>query len=392
MHVLRRLSMRAVLCGILVVCLALVGCAGGGKSDTVKVGWFGPLTGDNALWGQSELNTVKMMFEDFNAKGGIEVGGKKYKLEVIGYDDKGDGTEAVNVAKRLTSQDKVVAVLGPNGSGEAIPVAPIMNEAKVPLIATVATNPKVTVREDGTLNKFMFRDCFIDPYQGAVAATYAYEKLGKRKAAIFMSVDDQYSAGLTQYFEETFTKLGGKVVEKVSFTSGEKEFRAPLTKIKAADPDIIFSPNYYTDVSLSAKQARELGIKCIMMGGDGWPSDNLIPLAGDALEGSYCVNHLDFEDPAVKPFKDAYTAKYKIPPELNGYMVHDAVVMLVDAMQRAKSFDGTKLAEALESCDVQGITGRIKINPATHNPEGKEAAMLKIVGPKLVFVEKFAAK
>jgi len=383
--------MRAMLCAVLVVCLALVGC-GGQKSDTVKVGWFGPLTGDNALWGQSELNTVKMLFEDYNAKGGIEVGGKKYKLEVIGYDDKGDSTEAVNVAKRLTSQDKVVAVLGPNGSGEAIPVAPIMNEAKIPLIATVATNPKVTIREDGTLNKFMFRDCFIDPYQGAVAATYAYEKLGKRKAAIFMSVDDQYSAGLTQYFNETFMKLGGQIVEQVSFTSGEKEFRAPLTKIKAANPDIIFSPNYYTDVSLSAKQARELGIKAIMMGGDGWPSENLIPLAGTALEGSYIVNHLDFDDPTVKPFKDAYTAKYKITPELNGYMVHDAVLMLVDAMQRAKSFDGTKLMEALETCDVQGITGRIKISPTTHNPEGKEAAMLKIEGPKMVFVEKFAAK
>lgn len=382
--------MRAVLCGVLVLCLAFT--AGAQKVDTLKVGWFGPLTGDNALWGQSELNTVKMMFEDYNAKGGITVGSKKYKLTVIGYDDKGDATEAVNVAKRLTSQDKVIAVLGPNGSGEAIPVAPIMNAAKTPLIATVATNPKVTVRDDGTLNKFMFRDCFIDPYQGSVAATYAYNKLGKRKAAIFMSVDDQYSVGLTQYFKEAFTKLGGKIVEEVSFAAGEKEFRAPLTKIKAADPDIIFSPNYYTDVALSAKQARELGITCIMMGGDGWPSENLIPLAGDALEGSYCVNHLDFDDPAVADFKNAYKAKYKIVPELNGYMVHDAVIMLIDALQRAKSTDGTKIAAALETCDVQGITGRIKIGKATHNPEGKEAAILKIVGPKMIFVEKFAAR
>jgi branched-chain amino acid transport system substrate-binding protein len=385
--------MRKVLCGIIVVCLALVGCAGGGqKGDTLKIGWFGPLTGDNALWGQSELNTVKMMFADYNAAGGIQVGNKKYKLEVIGYDDKGDSTEAVNVAKRLTSQDKVIAILGPNGSGEAIPVAPIMNAAKIPLIATVATNPLVTINKDGTLNKFMFRDCFIDPYQGAVAATYAYEKLGKRNAAIFMSVDDQYSVGLTQYFKENFTRLGGKIVEEVSFTQGEKEFRAPLTKIKAANPDIIFSPNYYTDVSLSAKQARDIGITCIMMGGDGWPSENLIPLAGTALEGSYCVNHLDFDDPTVKPFKDAYTAKYGIVPELNGYMVHDAVFMIVDALQRAKSYDGTKLADALESCDIQGITGHIKIGKTTQNPEGKEAAILKIIGPKMVFQETFAAK
>jgi branched-chain amino acid transport system substrate-binding protein len=384
--------MRAFLCCLLIVSLALVGCAGGGaKNDTIKIGWFGPLTGDTALWGQAELDTVKMMFEDYNAAGGIQVGNKKMKLEVIGYDDKGDSTEAVNVAKRLVSQDKVVAIVGPQGSGEAIPIAPIANEGKVPVVATTATNPKVTVTEAGAVNAYMFRACFTDPYQGAVAATYAYNQLGKRKAAIFMTVDDAYSAGLSEFFKQSFTKLGGEVVAEVSFTSGEKEFRAPLTKIKASNPDVIFSPNYYTDVALSAKQARELGIKQVMLGGDGWPSENLISLAGNALEGCFFVNHLDFNDPTVADFKNAYKAKYNKNAELNSYMVHDAVIMVVDAIQRAKSIKSVDIQKALTTCDVQGVTGHIKIGP-NHDPVNKDAAIIKIVGKEMLFQEKIRAE
>ncbi|MFZ2636871.1 MAG: ABC transporter substrate-binding protein [Rectinemataceae bacterium] len=384
--------MRALFGLVLIAALALTGCAGGGqKSDTIKIGWFGPLTGDTALWGQAEFDTVKMLVEDYNAKGGIDVGGKMYKLEAIGYDDKGDSTEAVNVAKRLTSQDKVVAIVGPQGSGEAIPIAPVVNEAKVPTVATTATNPKVTVTESGSVNPYMFRACFTDPYQGSVAATFAYEKLGKRKAAIFMTVDDAYSAGLTQFFKESFTKMGGEIVAEVSFTAGEKDFRAPLTKIKAANPDVIFSPNYYTDVALSAKQARELGIGVVMLGGDGWPSENLISLAGNALEGCYFVNHLDFNDPAVADFKNAFKAKYNRNAELNSYMAHDSFLMIIDAIQRAKSIKSVDIQKALETTDVVGVTGHIKIGP-THDPVGKDAAIIKIIGPDMVFQEKIQGK
>ncbi len=384
--------MRALFGLVLIAALALTGCAGGGqKSDTIKIGWFGPLTGDTALRGQAQFDTVKMLVEDYNAKGGIDVGGKMYKLEAIGYDDKGDSTEAVNVAKRLTSQDKVVAIVGPQGSGEAIPIAPVVNEAKVPTVATTATNPKVTVTESGSVNPYMFRACFTDPYQGSVAATFAYEKLGKRKAAIFMTVDDAYSAGLTQFFKESFTKMGGEIVAEVSFTAGEKDFRAPLTKIKAANPDVIFSPNYYTDVALSAKQARELGIGVVMLGGDGWPSENLISLAGNALEGCYFVNHLDFNDPAVADFKNAFKAKYNRNAELNSYMAHDSFLMIIDAIQRAKSIKSVDIQKALETTDVVGVTGHIKIGP-THDPVGKDAAIIKIIGPDMVFQEKIQGK
>lgn len=381
------MNIRKVLWFGLAVVLVLAGCGGTQTANTVKIGWLGPKTGDTALWGQAEYDTLVMLVEQYNAKGGIDVGGKMHTIELIGYDDKGDSTEAVNIAKRLTSQDKVAAIVGPQGSGEAIPIAPVMNEAKVPAVATTATNPKVTVTESGTVNPFMFRACFTDPYQGAVAATFAYQRLGKRKAAIFMTVDDAYSAGLTQFFRESFTKQGGEVVAEVSFTAGEKDFRAPLTKIKAANPDVIFCPNYYTDVALSAKQARELGIDQVMLGGDGWPSENLISLAGTALEGCYFVNHLDFNDPAVADFKNAYKAKYNKNAELNSYMAHDAFLMVVDAIQRAKSIKSEDIQKALQTTDIQGVTGHIKIGP-TNDPVAKDAAIIKIVGTEMLFQEK----
>jgi branched-chain amino acid transport system substrate-binding protein len=356
---------------------------------TVKIGWFGPETGDSALWGQAELNTVKMMANDYNAKGGITVGGKKVKVEIVAYDDKGDSVEAVNVVKRLISQDKVVAIVGAQGSGEAIPVAPIVNDAKIPLVASTATNPKVTVSDSGAVNSYVFRACFTDPYQGKVAAYFASQKLGKKKAAILMTIDDPYSTGLSQYFKENFEKAGGKVVSEVSYTSGEKDFRAPLTKIKAANPDVVFIPAYYNDVALASKQARDLGIKQLLLGGDGWPSDNLISLAGKSLEGCLFINHLDMDGAAAKPMRDEYKAKYNKNAELNSYMVHDALLMVVDAIQRAGTVNSVAIQKALTTCNLQGITGHIKIG-ANHDPVGKEAWLIKIVGPDMKFQEKFA--
>ncbi len=379
--------MKKTLCSILVAAMAL--SASAQAPSTVKIGWFGPETGDSALWGQAELATVKMMAEDYNAKGGVAIGSKKYKIEIVAYDDKGDSVEAVNVVKRLISQDKVVAIVGAQGSGEAIPVAPLCNDAKVPLVASTATNPKVTVNDNGSINAFVFRACFTDPYQGKVAAYFANQKLGKKKAAILMTIDDPYSTGLSQYFKESFQKLGGKVVSEVSYTSGEKDFRAPLTKIKASNPDVIFIPAYYNDVALASKQARDLGIKQLLLGGDGWPSDNLISLAGKSLEGCLFINHLDMDGAAAKPMRDEYKKKYNKNAELNSYMVHDALLMVVDAMQRAKSVDSISIQKALTTCNLQGITGHIKIGP-NHDPVGKEAWLIKIVGPDMKFQEKFA--
>lgn len=384
------MRLRSVLIVVLVA-LAMISCGGTKQADVIKVGWFGALTGDQAVWGNNEFKTVQMLFEEMNAAGGIKVGDKTYKLEVIGYDNKGDAQEAVNVVRRLTSQDKVVAILGPNASGNAIPIAPILEAAKVPDIATVATNPKVTVL-DGKVKPYNFRVCFIDPYQGAVAAGYAYDVLGARKAAVLYDVADDYSQGLREFFNMNFKSKGGQIVADESFKFGDVDFRPQLSKIKAANPDIIFMPYFFKEVALSANQARELGITQVMMGGDGWPSEQLISMGGAAVEGCYFVNHLDYDDPDVADYKARYLKKYGVETELNGYLVHDAVLMLVEGLKIAGKVDGEALAKALEKVDFKGITGRVKISPETHNPEGKDAAILKIINGQYVFQQKYAAK
>jgi branched-chain amino acid transport system substrate-binding protein len=384
---MKRKALIFVLAAILTMTLALTGC---GKSssnsgdEVVKVGWIGSLSGDQAVWGECESNAVKMFFEEVNANGGLL--GKK--VEVVTYDTRGDGTEAVNAVKRLTGQDKVIAIIGPNASGQAIPISSVLEEMKVPDIATVATNPKVTV-VDGKVKPYNFRICFIDPYQGAAAAGYAFDVLKAKNAAVLYDVADDYSQGLTEFFEETFTKKGGTIVAKEGFKSGDVDFRPQLTKIKAANPDIIFMPYFYKEVALSTKQARELGITATFMGGDGWPSDQLLTMAKDAVNGAYIVNHLDFADPDTQELKNKYKEKYGKEAEINAYLAWDASSMLLDAVKRANTFDTEKIKDALETTNIKGITGQITIGKDTHNPENKDAAIIKIENGGYKFMQKY---
>lgn len=376
---------------LLILTMLLSAC--GGKtaapaSETIKIGWIGSLTGDQAVWGTCESNTIKMLIEEVNAKGGIL--GKQ--VEGIYYDTKGDAAEAVNATKRLITQDGVVAILGPNASGQAISISAVLEQYKVPDIATVATNPKVTVADDGKVKEYNFRVCFIDPYQGAVAAGYAYDKLGLKNAAVLYDVASDYSQGFTEYFEKTFTEKGGKIVAKEGFKEGDVDFRPQLSKIKEANPDVILMPYYYKEVALSANQARELGIKATLVGGDGWPSDQLMTMAKDAIEGSYIVNHLDFNDPEVKPLQDAYKAKYNLSMELNGYMANDAFLLLQAAITAANSTDPVKITEALTQVSVEGVTGTIQLSKENHNPVGKQAAIVKIENGGYVFQEKYGVE
>lgn len=371
---------------ILSLLLASVGCGGSGGSggDVIKVGWIGSLSGDQAVWGQCESGTAQMYFEELNAKGGVL--GKK--VELITYDTRGDGTEAVNAVKRLTSQDKVCAILGPNASGQAIPISSVLEETKVPDIATVATNPKVTV-VDGVVKPYNFRVCFIDPHQGSVAAGFAFDVLGAKNAAILYDVGDDYSSGISQYFEEYFTGKGGKIVAKEAFKTGDVDFRPQLTKIKEANPDVIFMPFVYKEVALSSKQARELGITATLIGTDTWPSDELLNMAKDAIDGSYVVNHLDYADPDVQELKNKYKEKFGKEAEINAYLVWDACALLVDAITRAGEANGEKIKDALETADIKGVTGQITIGKDTHNPENKDAAIIQITNGEYKFVQKY---
>ena len=382
------LSLVSVLLILTMILTACGGTSAPAKEETIKIGWIGSLTGDQAVWGTCESNTIKMLIEEVNANGGIL--GKQ--VEGIYYDTKGDAAEAVNATKRLITQDGVVAILGPNASGQAISISAVLEQYKVPDIATVATNPKVTVNDDGSVKGYNFRVCFIDPYQGAVAAGYAYDRLGLKNAAILYDVASDYSQGFTEFFEKTFTEKGGKIVAKEGFKEGDVDFRPQLSKIKEANPDVILMPYYYKEVALSANQARELGIEATLIGGDGWPSEQLMTMAADAIEGSYIVNHLDFSDPEVKPLQDAYKAKYNLPLELNGYMANDAFLLLKAAIEDANSTDPVKITESLTKVSVEGVTGTIKISEENHNPVGKQAAIVKIENAGYVFQEKYGVE
>lgn len=380
---MKRKKLALLLSAAMVLSLALTGCGGDGgsggseDSDVVKIGWIGPLTGDSALWGTCESQALQMYVDEQNEAGGV-LGGKK--LELVTYDIKSDTNEAVNAVKRLISNDKVSAILGPNSSAPAIAIKGALDQGKVPDIATVATNVAITVGEDGSVNPYNFRICFTDPYQGAVTGGFAADELGATRAAILYDVSSDYSQGFAQYFRETFEEKGGKIVAEEAGKTGDTDFRAQLTKIKEADPEVILLPlANYKDIALAANQAREMGIDATFFGGDTLPSDNIFEMAGPALEGTYVVNHFDYNDPAAEDITERYVEKYGKQPEINAYMVHDAFQLLIAAIEEAGSADPQAITDALTKVEIDGVTGHIKLGEDNHDPIGKEAAMQQIV-------------
>jgi branched-chain amino acid transport system substrate-binding protein len=355
--------------------------------QTIKIGHLVALTGPNATWGQSEANAVAMAVDKVNAAGGVN--GKK--IEIISYDSRADKLEAVNAAKRMIEQDKVVAIIGPGQSGVANAVREVNNSAKVPLVATTATNPTVTVADDGKVVPYTFRVCFIDPFQGTVAGQFAMKDLGAKTAAVLYDIGDEYSQYLGQYFTAAFEKSGGKIVANEAFRSGELDFRAQLGKIKEGNPDVVFIPTMQKEAALAAKQARELGITAKLMGGDGWGSPDIFDLSGNAIDGGYFVNITAMEDPAIQDFLKDYRAKYKVEPVMpNPVLGYDAVLWLVDALKRSGGEGGDKLNAAMEATkNLQVLTGMLTIDPATHNPLNKPAVIQQAKDNKFIYVKTF---
>ena len=344
--------------------------------EPIKVGWFGALTGDWALWGEASRNGTQFTMDMINEDGGV-LGGRKYEL--IAYDNKSDQLESVNVVKRLITEDGVVAVIGTNSSGSNIAVAPIAEENQVPVISTYATNPRVTQPEEGVLMEYTFRVCFTDPYQGSVIANFAYNNLEARKAAVLYEISSDYSVGLRDYFVRQWEELGGELVGDEAFKTGDVEFRAQLTSIKNAEPDVIIMPFLAKEVALAAKQARDLGITVPFIGGDGWPSPTLLEMAASAVEGCYFVDHTNVNAENVQDYRAAYEEEFGKDIQVNAIMTHDAVMVLTAAIEKAGSADPTAIRDALEQIDpVPGFTGNITIDPETHNPVGKSAVIMTI--------------
>src|SRR5438552_5916987 len=337
----------------------------------IVLGEVGSMTGTEATFGLSSANGIQLAIDEFNAKGGVK--GRQLQVKVL--DDQGRPEEAATAATRLIASEHVVALLGEVASTRSLFMAPKAQGAKVPMVSPSSTNPKVTQVGD-----YIFRACFIDPFQGYVMAKFVHDNLKLAKAAILKDVRNDYSVGLAQNFTEAFTKMGGQILATESYSSGDVDFKAQLTNIKNAHPEVLYVPGYYTDVGLIARQAREAGITAPLTGGDGWDSEKLYEIGGAALEGSYFSNHYSVDDPSpriqefVAKFKKAYGGQV---PDSLAAQAYDAAGMLFDAMKRAQDLTGPAIREAMaQTKDYKGVTGDITMDDKRNAT--KPAVVLKV--------------
>jgi branched-chain amino acid transport system substrate-binding protein len=332
--------------------------------DSILIGHVASLTGEQATFGESTDNAIKLAIAEANSKGGIK--GKKLVLKT--YDDQGKPEEAAVAATRLIVQDKAAVLLGEVASSRSLAIAPIADQNKVPQISPTSTNPRVT--KDGEKTRpYVFRVCFIDPFQGTVMAKFARENLKLKKVAILRDVGNDYSVGLADFFTSKFKELGGEIVSDQSFKAGDQDFKAQLTTIKNKKPELIYVPAYYTDVALIGRQARELGIKVPLAGGDGWDSSKLYEIAQGALDGSFFSNHYTHEnpDPLVQNFVKKYKETYGSVPDALAALGYDAALVAIDAMTKAPDLTGPAIRDAIEKTkDFQGVAGKVTLD-ADHN-------------------------
>ena len=380
--------------------LFAAGCGGSGKGgDDLVVGVYGSLTGNDATFGESTKLGVELALAELQASDAGKIGGLAVRTVV--EDDQGRAEEAATVVQKLINQDRVAAVIGEVASSRSLAAAPICQAASVPMITPSSTNPKVT-----EVGEFISRMCFIDPFQGTVMAKFASQNLGVKKVAILKDVKSDYSVGLSQFFTEAFTAAGGTISTEQAYSAGDQDFSAQLTAIKAKNPEAIFIPGYYTEVGLIARKARELGLTCPLLGGDGWESEQLIEIGGDALNGAYYSNHfaVDNPDPKLQDFLKNYRAKFGKDPDAIGGLAYDAANVLFDCLEKLAAEDPagfkalasskagtperkaaqTKVAALIAATSgYAGVTGVITLD-ANRNAT-KPAVVLEIKGGKKVF-------
>ena len=352
-------------------------------AEPIKIGHYGAFTGKDAAFGSAARKGVILAVEEVNATGGVL--GRPLKL--FSEDNQSKQGESATIVKKFVAREKVVAVLGGNASTNSLEAAPICQTARVPMIAISSTNPRVT-----ELGDYIFRVCFIDPFQGAVLAKFAAGRLKARRVAILTSVSNPYAVGLTKVFRERFTALGGEIVADQKYSEGDKDFRAQLTAIKAAQPDAIFASGYYTEGALICKQARGLGVSATVFGGDGWEAPELITIGGAAVEGTYYSAHYSKDSPApevvnfIKKFRARWKDETPDGISANGY---DAVMLFADAARRAGSVAGAPLRDALAATkNFAGVTGQITID--AYRNAAKPAVMLTVKDGRFQFVESVA--
>ena len=348
------------------------GTSGPAPAAEIVIGHYGSMTGNTAHFGQDTDRAIQLAVAEVNAAGGLL--GRKVKLVTL--DDRGDSAEAANAVTRLIDVEKVNALIGEVASSLSLAGGRVAQRRKVPMVSPSSTNPKVTEVGD-----YIFRVCFIDPFQGKVMANFARDNLKLDEVAILKDVKNDYSIGLADAFKTAFLAKGGKISVEQSYSAGDTDFSAQVTAIKATKAQALYVPGYYAEVGAIARTAQRLGLKVPLMGGDGWDAPDLYKIGGDALEGSYFSNHFDpgVGTPTSKKFMAAFKQKFGQEPTGLGALGYDAALVLFDAMKRAGGTDPAKVRDELaKTKNLEGVTGKISID-AQRNPE-KSAVVLKITG------------
>lgn len=373
--------------------MAVAGCSGmkPEAGQVITVGHVAALSGDLALWGQAEKNALSLMVEKINAAGGVA--GKQ--LKIVSYDTRGDAAETAKVAQRLLVRDRAVAIIGPAQSSNAIVMSAVTEPAKTPFIATAASSPKATFDpQANTVRGYAFRAGFIDSYQGSVAARFALRELKAKTAAVVYDAGSEYSTVLADYFAKQYVRQGGKLLANEAFRTNETDFRPLLAKVVQDEPAVIFVPTLHKQAALLVKQARDLGIKAKIIGGDGWSNPEILTLGGPALDGTYFVVQTGLGDPDIQSFVAEYRNRYGQDPVLpNAALAADGLLMLVEAIKKADGADPVKIARQLATLrDVPAVTGRLSIDPLTNSPQNRSAVVQEIRAGKVVFSTKIAAE
>lgn len=376
------MSSKLSLFAALILTLIFSSCAKK-TEDTIKIGEYASLSGTEATFGISMDNGIKLAFDETNNAGGVL--GKK--LELIVEDNQSKPLETQTVVQKLINRDKVIAVLGEVASSRSKAAAPICQQNKIPMVTPASTNPEVTAIGD-----YIFRVCFIDPFQATVMSKFAIQTMKVGRVALLIDQRNAYSTGLAENFKKIFTEMGGEIIEEQKYSNGDKDFKAQLTTIKYKNPEAIFIPGYYTDVGLIAIQAREIGLNVPLFGGDGWESEKLTEgKAKDALEGSFFSTHISTEDPnpAIQNFIKKYREKYKMEPDCYSFLGYDASMLLFDAIKRAGSTDGEKIRNELaKTKNFTGVTGNISINESRNAV--KPAVVVEVKNGKFKYKETIA--
>lgn len=358
-----------------------------GDGGELHIGANLELSGAVATYGSSISEGIDLAVEEINESGGIN----GMQVKVTKVDNKSDAAEATNGAIKLTSQDQVTAIIGAATSGNTLAQAEIANDTETILLSPSATAPNVTVNEDGSLNEYVFRTSYIDPFQGTIAANFALDELGVKTAAIYADNASDYAKGLGEAFKETFEAGGGEIVAEEAYVAKDTDFKSTLTRIKSAEPEFVFIPGYYEEVGLIVKQARELGIDVPLMGADGWDSPTLLDLAGaDALNNTYITNHYSSDDPdeTIQNFVTKFKEKYDgNAPNAFHALGYDSVYLLKDAIERAGSTEPAAIKEALEATEELTLVSGVITIDEDHNPI-KSATILEYVDGEQVFKTK----